>query len=326
MNTEQGPAPSPPPLVPPTPAGPPRPTAPPRPAAPPRPGGPPPPAVPPRPVGPHAPAGPPPTAPALPGGALLRAVTSRASARLIGALVCGVLGTGLLGGAAAGAWLAGGGDDRSSAEAAFDQRRGLWREIPVDELFPPELTGEGAGPGGSDRRWIRVAVAPDSDCEEAFDPLLTEVLATVGCHRLVRATYTDETETSVTTVGLLFTEADTEQMAGLSARLADEGLDTRTDLLPRPYAAPGTLAADFGDAQRATWTIGVPPELPVLVYALTGFADGRAVTTPQPAAQATAEDEDSTAALAGLGHDAVGIAERVERGLRSAADRHVREP
>ncbi|MDT0442895.1 hypothetical protein [Streptomyces johnsoniae] len=260
-----------------------------------------------------------------PAAAFVHAVTARPSTRLATALICGVLGTGLLGGAAAGTWLADG-DDRTSVQAEFDERRGLWREVPVDRLFPPEITGEEAGPGGADRRWVRVAVAPDSTCEGAFDPLLTEVLSAVGCHRLLRATYADETETTVTTVGLLFTEADTDDMAALDARFTDEGLDTRTDLLPLPYAAPGTPAEDFGADQRASWRIGVVPDLPVVVWSVTGFADGRPFAAPQPVAEATAEGRDTTAARAGLGHDAEALAGHVERGLRAAADTYTREP
>ncbi len=242
------------------------------------------------------------------------------------AIVCLVLGAGLLGGAAAGTWLAGGGDDRTAAEVAFDDGRALWREVPVDELFPPELTPEEAGPGGAARRWIRVAVAPDSGCAEAFDPLLAAALAPVGCHRLVRATYTDETATNVTTVGLLFPEADAAAMAALDERLTEDGLTARTDLMPRTFPVPGTPAEDFQDPQRGSWTVQVVAGLPVVAFAVTGFADGRAISDPEPAAEATADGRHSTIALAGLGHDARALADGVPRGLRAAAGRQAQEP
>ncbi|KAB8162504.1 hypothetical protein FH609_022295 [Streptomyces sp. 3MP-14] len=238
--------------------------------------------------------------------------------RLVGAVVCLVLGTGLLGGAAAGAWLAGGDESAEAAEASWERGRQLWHEVPVDELFPPELTAEEAGPGGADRRWLRLGVAPDSGCSDAFDPLLTEVLSAVGCHRLIRATYTDETETTVTTVGLLFTTADRVGMAALAERFADEGLADRPDLLPRPFPVDGTVAASFGEAQRASWSIAVEDELPVVSWSVTGFADGRPVGEPTPAARATAEGAEGSVALAGLGHDSRGIAERVTAALRGA--------
>ncbi|WP_307808046.1 hypothetical protein, partial [Streptomyces oryzae] len=241
--------------------------------------------------------------------------------RTVVAAVCLVLGVGLLGGAGAGAWLSGDAGERPAVAAGFDGARAAWHELPVDELFPRTLEGERAGPGGADRRWTRVAVAPDSNCRHAFDPLLTKALAPVGCARLVRATYADETSSSVTTVGLMFTKADPAAMRDLRERFAAQNLAQRTDLMPRPYAARGTVAADFGDAQRASWTVRVLRDAPVVVYSVSGFADGRVVTDPQAANDATRKGETSAAAQAGLGHDAQGIADRIERRLREATTR-----
>lgn len=235
--------------------------------------------------------------------------------------MCLVTGLGLLGGAAAGGWLAGGADEPSPVRQSFADGRALWHSIPVDTLFPRRLGSEDAGPGGSERRWVRIAVAPDSDCRGAFDPDLSEVLAPVGCHRLLRATYVDETSSSVTTVGLLFAEAGPEAMQALRKRFAERDWHRRADMVPRPYPAPGTAAADFGDAQRASWTIRVLTGLPVVVWAVSGFADGRTVADPQPADRAMADGEGTAAAQAGLGHAADGIADLVHRALRGAADR-----
>lgn len=276
---------------------------------------------PPRPAGPPPPPGPPPAA--------LRTATVRGHAaesrirvatgrsRTVAAAACLVLGIGLLGGAGVGGWLTRA-PDRTGPEAVFTEARELWRTTPVDEIFPPALEGEGAGPGAADRRWARVAVARDSGCARAFDELLAKALAPVGCHRLVRATYVDETATSVTTVGLLFTDSGPGGMRALRSRFAEEELGERTDLMPRAYAERGTPAAEFGDAQRAAWTIRIREDVPVVVYAVTGFADGRTVSDPQPVASATAEGVTSAAAQAGLGHDARGIADRVERAVRPA--------
>ncbi|WP_194373272.1 hypothetical protein, partial [Streptomyces alkaliphilus] len=239
--------------------------------------------------------------------------------RLTLAVLCLVLGTGLLGGAAAGVWLTAATPGTDSAEHLFEESRSLWRELPVEAIFPSELAGEGAGPGGADRHWSRVVVAPDSDCAEAFDPALEELLAGVGCHRLLRATYVDDTQSAVTTVGLVFTEADPAGMLDLARDIEADELDTRTDLLPRPRSGPHPAATGFGDDQRATWTLRAPTDVPVVVWAVSGFADGRAVPTPLPAAEAVEEGADSPIALAGLGHEAIGISDRIERRLRRAA-------
>ncbi|MGJ5795588.1 hypothetical protein [Streptomyces griseorubiginosus] len=226
-----------------------------------------------------------------------------------------VLGLGLIGGAVTGSWLIGdsgedGGGDR------FAQAGELWHSVPVDQLFPPTVDGQGAGPGGADRTWTRIAVAPDSGCTGAFDPLLRKALAPVGCERLLRATYTDATQSYVTTVGLLFTDADATAMRELDQRFTKEGLDKRTDLMPLPYAAKNTLAADFGARQRGSWTISVLTDAPVVAYAVSGWVDGRAVDTPEPAAKAMEPGDTSPAAQAGLGNEAKGLADRVERALR----------
>ncbi|WP_240649090.1 hypothetical protein [Streptomyces sp. Z26] len=242
---------------------------------------------------------------------------ARPSRRTVAAVACLVLGTGLLGGVGTGIWFTDDAGAETGAAAEYDASRQLWHTVPVDTLFPRTVRGEGAGPGGADRTWTRVAVAPDSDCANAFDASLAHALAPVGCQRLVRATYADETSSSVTTVGIVFTEADEEGMGTLRERFAEEKLGDRPDLMPRAYPARGTVAADFADPQRASWTLSVLTDAPAVVYTVSGFADGRTVTDPQPAAEATAKGRTTAAAQAGLGHDAQSIAEHVERGLRA---------
>lgn len=240
----------------------------------------------------------------------------RGRARAVAAAVCLVLGLGLIGGAATGSWLigdstaAGGGD-------TFAAARELWHEVPVDQLFPPTLRGDGLGPGGADRTWTRIAVAPDSGCADAFDPLLRRALSPAGCARLLRATYTDATESYVTTVGLLFTTADAATMTALKDRFRQEGYDRRDDLMPRPLAAEGTVAARFGPEQRASWHLAIQTDVPVVVWAVSGWADGRAVPRPQPAAEATVAKAGTDVAQAGLGHEAQGLVTRVENALRT---------
>ncbi|MGW1890856.1 hypothetical protein ACWCP6_11475 [Streptomyces sp. NPDC002004] len=246
--------------------------------------------------------------------------------RAAAAAACVVLGLGLIGGAVTGSWLTGDSSAAAGPQGSFATAAALWHNIPVDRLFPPVVHGDGAGPGGADRTWTRIAVAPDTGCAHAFDPLLRKALAPVGCLRLLRATYTDATRSHVTTVGLLFTKADGDAMTALRKQFSAERLDRRTDLMPRPYAAKGTLAAGFGDAQRASWTVSVLTDAPVVVYAVSGWADGRTVTEPQPAADAMAAGATTAPAQAGLGNEAQGLADRIERGLRRTVDAATEQP
>jgi hypothetical protein len=248
----------------------------------------------------------------------LRPVRDGARPRAAAAAACLVLGLGLIGGAITGSWLTDDGSTTAGAQS-YEAAAGLWHNTPVDQLFPPVVRGDDAGPGQADRTWQRLAVAPDSGCAHAFDPLLSKALAPVGCQRLLRATYTDATHSYVTTVGLLFTKADAAGMRALRSRFTKDGLDRRTDLMPRPYAAKGTPAAGFGDAQRASWALSIHTDMPVVVYAVSGFADGRTVQDPQPAAEAMEPTASTLVAQAGLGHEAQGLVDRTERGLRAHA-------
>lgn len=238
--------------------------------------------------------------------------------------MCVVLGLGLIGGSVAGAVLNHGPHHAPPAApgsaAEFGQARQVWHSAPVDTLFPPTVSGKGAGPGGSDRSWTRIGVAAPGGCTGAFDPLLDQVLAPAGCQRLLRATYADSTSTTVTTVGLLVTAAEPSGMQALSRRWTGEHLGDRTDLIPRPVAFPGTPAARFGASQRGSWDVQISADLPFVVYAVSGFADGRAIPSPQPAALATAAGATTAPAQAGLGHDATGLAKAIDERLTATVD------
>ncbi|WP_372406495.1 hypothetical protein [Streptomyces luteireticuli] len=236
------------------------------------------------------------------------------------AAVCAVLGLGLVAGAAVGGRLTAP-PSRTAAEAAYERGGTLWSDVPVDELFPRTVHAPDAGPGGASRDWTRLGVAPDGDCAPGLDPALAAALRPAGCRRLLRATYADATSTTVTTVGLLITGTDRAGMRALRSRVAAGRLDTRTDMLPRPYAPPGTVADRFGDAQRASWWLAVRDDLPLVVWSVTGFADGRTGTPLQPAARAVAPDAASDVAQAGLGHDARALAARIESAFRAAVRR-----
>ncbi|KIZ17656.1 hypothetical protein SNA_11690 [Streptomyces natalensis ATCC 27448] len=232
---------------------------------------------------------------------------------------CLVLGMGLIGGAAAGSWLTGAADAAPTPADSFAKGRDLWHDTPVDTLFPRTIDGLGVGPGGSDRRWTRIAVAPDGGCAQALDPALAKALAPAGCTRLMRATYTDATRSSVITVGALTTKSDAPGMLKLNSRFSTDNLGARTTMLPLPYAAKGTPAAGFGRAQRASWTVRILTDVPVVVYAVSGFADGRTVTDPQPAESAVRPGTTTAPAESGLGNDAKALADRTEAILRKAA-------
>ncbi len=246
------------------------------------------------------------------------------------AAVCLVLGLGLVGGAVAGAAV----NQRPRRPAppadgsseAFAKAREVWRDTPVNRLFPPTVAVNDAGPGGADRSWSRVGVSAPAGCAGAFDPLLRQVLAPAGCARLLRATYVDSTSSTVTTVGLLVTSGEAAAMRALNQRWTSEHLGERTDLLPLPVAVPGTAAARFGPKQRGSWDVQVSADLPFVVYAVSGFADGRTVPDPQPADKADARGATSAPGQAGLGYDATGLASAVDDRLHATVSTLLHPP
>lgn len=253
----------------------------------------------------------------------LRPVRERRTGRTVAVAVCAVLGFGLIGGALAGVWLAAAEPGKPAEPVGYAEAKDLWHNAPVDALFPRTLAGPGAGPGGADRTWTRIVVAPDAACTPAV--LAKGLLATVlplGCERVLRATYTDATTSSVLTVGLVFTQAD-----AATQRTLGQGLTTRLGAdVPPALAGPGTVAARFGAPQRAAWWLNAPADLPVVVTAVSGFADGRTVDGgPVPADRAMAANRTDATAQSGLGHEAKGITERLVRLLRTAATTAAKE-
>ncbi|MER8043998.1 hypothetical protein [Streptomyces sp. NPDC094032] len=248
----------------------------------------------------------------------LRPVQERRPGRVLAAAGCAVLGLGLIGGALAGAVLAESGAGEPAEPAGYSQAKRVWHDAPVDTLFPRTLSGPGAGPGGAARTWTRIVVAPDTPCTAAVLPkgLLT-ALKVPGCERVLRATYTDATSSHVTTVALVFTEADPATMRTLGSRAEDDP--------PPALAAPATVAAKFGDAQRASWWRHVLPDLPVVVTAVSGFADGRTVAEAEPATRAMTAKRTTAVAQAGLGHEAKGVGDGVERALRKTVAATLKE-
>ncbi|MEU7703444.1 hypothetical protein [Streptomyces sp. NPDC039028] len=245
----------------------------------------------------------------------LRPVRERRTGRAVAVGVCAVLGIGLIGGALTGMWLAAAEPGAPTEPPGYTEAKDLWHNAPVDTLFPRTLAGPGAGPGAAARTWTRIVVAPDAACTPAV--LAEGLLATVrplGCERVLRATYTDATASSVITVGLVFTDAEAAVQStlgqGLTSRLGRD--------VPPSLPGPGTVAARFGAEQRASWWLNAPTDLPVVVTAVSGFADGRRVDSPQPADRAMTSGRTDATAQSGLGHEAKNITVRFEQLLRTA--------
>ncbi len=153
---------------------------------------------------------------------------------------------------------------------AFD--RLAWQAVPVDDLFPTLYRSTTAAPlNGAERVFTRIGLAPPADCRSAFDPDLVRLLAAHPCGPVLRAGYTDATQTLVATVGVAFLGTTPAAERDISAATTGQ----HDDLRPRALSFSSTAAATFGDAQRVAFRVFADPGGPFVAFAVTGFADGR---------------------------------------------------
>jgi hypothetical protein len=184
---------------------------------------------------------------------------------------------------AGGVALAGSGSGQAAAPttgaAAQDQQvRALWRTAPADDLLPLSLSREGT------ETYQRIGVDPDEQCSTLPAPLLA-ALHPGTCDRVIQATYVDRTQTVTATVGIVLISGSANARTALYQAWNSGAEATDTATMPHAYPVPGTAAANFQDPQRVAWQSQMSDDGTYLVFAVTGFADGR---TGPTAAERTA--------------------------------------
>lgn len=266
--------------------------------------------------------------------------------------VCLALGGVLLTAAVVTNWGTHGTETRheTSDQRRFRTARQLWHTVDVDGLFPRTLATPHAGAGETARRWVRLRTAPrrvpdntpgttssgtsgtppgaagqassKTGCSRALPQDLRQRLSSAGCLRAFRASYTDTTRSQVVTVGVVVTRADPGTARRLATRWRNRHDGLRRSLTPLPLRVSGTPARDFDSAAVASWDVCVPPDLPLLTWAVSGFADGRTVRHPVPAA-ATHPSRDAAAVESGLTRAAQHCAARVAKRWRWHVERRM---
>ncbi|WP_048584652.1 hypothetical protein [Streptomyces viridochromogenes] len=83
----------------------------------------------------------------------------------------------------------------------------LWRDEPVDKIFPTTLGGRGGYNGGLyDREqaiWNRAGISPETDCDKGITRYTLKAAQENGCKAVLRATYVDSTANMVATVAVV---------------------------------------------------------------------------------------------------------------------------
>ena len=145
--------------------------------------------------------------------------------------------------------------------------------------------------------------------------------APAGCVRLLRATYTDVTSSAVTTVGLLFTKADAAAMRGAARALRGHRTPRQPHRSDAPSRTPrrGTVAAGFGDRQRASWTVVLAADRPSSSTRSAASPTAATSTSPSPPPTPSPRAPPAPPAQAGLATTPQALADAVGGRARGAA-------
>lgn len=149
----------------------------------------------------------------------------------------------------------------AAAEAVADR----WRDLPAGQIFPATLTYSTSLL--TTETASRVGVASESTCGSAIEPALAGLAATDHCRAGLRATYVDELDGVVYTIGVL-AFPNSRDAGTFAARLASQAKSI--SLLP--LALPDTASAQFSPTagQAGTASHGGP----FVVLTVAGYADG----------------------------------------------------
>jgi hypothetical protein len=149
-----------------------------------------------------------------------------------------------------------------------------WRVLPAGKIFPaaisyqlPAATLEANA--GLPLTAYRVGISPQTSCAMASDPAAARVLSAGHCSAMLRATYVDETDSMLVTVGVAVMPG--AAAARSTAHTLSAGQEP--DPAVRAVAFRGTVAASFGQPeQQLSWATSAGP---YLILSTAGYADGR---------------------------------------------------
>lgn len=151
-----------------------------------------------------------------------------------------------------------------------------WRDLPAGTIFPASVSYAPPESLDDDPSLTltarRVGIADQASCASAADPTAAALLDRDGCAAMLRATYVDETDSFVVTVGAaVLPGTASAQRAAQSITRAEgsSGLGSTVQTVP----FKGTPAGEFTDQRRQL--SGVVSRGTYVVLYTVGFADGR---------------------------------------------------
>ena len=160
------------------------------------------------------------------------------------------------------------------AQQADEAVRALWRTKPVEQVFPATVTL------GS--QYVRLGVADAAGCDvlpQDFRLELTTEAPGTSCVKVLRATYTDITQTVFATVGVVAIGGPASARDKVWRQWTPDSAAKQPDTMPDVFPVPHTVAAGFTDSQRVVWDSQASNDGSYLVYVVSAFADGRVGST-----------------------------------------------
>jgi hypothetical protein len=151
---------------------------------------------------------------------------------------------------------------------------GRWRTMSAGQIFPAAVAYQLAGDAFEAGTQLSltahlVGIARQATCQAASDPAAAAVLSADRCAAVLRATYADQTDSMLVTVGVAVMPGTTTARA-VAGRLS-AGLQPHPGVRTAPFR--DTLARAFGDPQRQlSWAISAGP---YVIMSTAGYADGR---------------------------------------------------
>ncbi len=148
-----------------------------------------------------------------------------------------------------------------------------WEAWPARRVFPDRI---GYRPGGDHTEYAsRTGIVPDTGCVEGVDDQIAETIGRHGCRAVLRASYVDQLQGVVVTVGVVAFPDPWKADRAYKELPGSQGPDGSGTVRPalRAAAFPGTASARFTDDARQDRTIDRGG--PYVVLTTSGQADGR---------------------------------------------------
>jgi hypothetical protein len=151
----------------------------------------------------------------------------------------------------------------AAAAQAVEQR---WQTWPAGRIFPASI-GYGTSLLSQETA-RRIGISGSDSCVGSVDSALDQLIRRYDCRAALRATYADQLQGVVYTLGVLAFPDVRAALSFVSADRDSDGLDA--------LALPGTAAARFSDAAREAGT--ARRSGPYVILSVAGYADGRPAT------------------------------------------------